>query len=265
MSNPAWEHANAWIAFEADMNRVLAPVTDVLLDRAGEVSGKQVLDIGCGTGALSFALADAGAIVTASDVSESFLASITDPRVKTLLADAQTAEWPHLFDLVVSRFGVMLFNDPAAAFANMAKALKSGARMLFATWGPYEENPWFNLPNAAAAGFFKTEAVTPNPHASGPFGLSDKGWALKRMQSPLLTDVACETVDLHLSHPDGVGAAADLTTRIGFPAGMLRENGGDENARLELAQHVAEALSPYVENGETRIPARLYLYSAKRV
>lgn len=265
MSNPAWEHANAWITFETDMNRVLAPVTDLLLDHAGGVSGAQVLDIGCGTGAVSFAFADAGAVVTASDVSESFLAHIDpDPRVTTLLADAQTAAWPGLHDLVISRFGVMFFNDPAAAFVNMAKALKPGGRMLFATWGPYRENPWFHTPNAAAADFFKVEAVAPPPHASGPFGLSDKAWALEMIKNPLLTEVACTNVDLYLSHPDGVYAAADLTTRIGFPARLLRERSGDGETRLGLTRRVADELSEYAENGQMRIPARLYLYSAKR-
>ena len=263
MSNPAWEHANAWITFEADMNRVLSPVTDLLLDHAGDVSGAQVLDIGCGTGAVSFAFADAGAAVTASDVSESFLAHIDgDPRVTTLLADAQTAAWPHVYDLVVSRFGVMFFNDPAAAFENMAKALKPGGRIVFATWGPFQENPWFHVPNAAAADFFNAEVVAPAPHASGPFGLSDKAWALEKMQTPLLTELVCTTFDLHLSH--GLNAAADLTTRIGFPARLLREHGGDEATRLALAQRIADALSDYSEDGQMRIPARLYFYSAKR-
>lgn len=263
-----WEHANAWITYEADMNRILDPATDLLMDRAGDVRGKHVLDIGCGTGAVTARFADAGALVTASDVSEDFLSYVSDnagPRVETHHADAQTATWPRLFDLAVSRFGVMFFADPKAAFRNIAQALKPGGRLVFVAWAAYDDNPWFHVPDAAACRLFCTSLSSPDPHATGPFGLSDREWALRQMANDELMDLQCDTVEVHLSHPEGVQTAAALLTRIGFVARQLRERSADEETRLEAVNAVAEALSVFDLNGLMQVPAALHVYSARRV
>src|SRR6202048_4890915 len=125
--------------------------TELLLTRLGIAGGESVLEIGCGTGALTVPLAAAvgehGRVV-AVDISEPMLevarqrvAEGALRNVTLLLGDAQVFEFePVAFDLATSRMGVMFFADPAAAFRNIGSALKLGGRLTFACWGPLTEN-----------------------------------------------------------------------------------------------------------------------------
>src|SRR5215467_1886313 len=123
----------------------------LLLARLGLTGGESVLEIGCGTGALTLPLAAAvgehGRVV-AVDISEPMLGAARQRvaehglrNVTLLLGDAQVFAFePAAFDLATSRMGVMFFADPVAAFRNIAGALKPGGRLVFACWAPLAEN-----------------------------------------------------------------------------------------------------------------------------
>jgi SAM-dependent methyltransferase len=250
----------SWIDHQVAMDELLAPVTELLLNRAGDVAGQDVLDIGCGTGALSRAFADAGSRVLATDISEPLLAHaavLGGGRFETLLADAEVANWPRIFDVALSRFGVMFFADPAAAFANIRRALSPGGRCLFAAWGPFGENPWWARQLEIAADLLGAEAAFPDPHGPGPMGLSDRDWALERVRASGLTGVGCETVDLRLG--GSTDLLADISPRVGPGARLLRLAGADEAARTEYARRVSDAFEIYKDG----VPARILLYTAR--
>ena len=249
-----------WIDHQAAMDELLAPVTALLLDRAGTASEQDVLDIGCGTGALSRAFAEMGATVLATDIAEPLLAhaaKLGDGRYETMLADAEVADWPRAFDLAVSRFGVMFFGDPAAAFANIGRGLKPEGRCLFAAWGPFGENPWWARQLEIAADLLGTEATFPDPHGPGPMGLSDRDWAIERFRASGLADVGCETVELRLGGSPGL--LAEISPRLGPGARLLRLADADDAARMEYARRVADAFSGYPEG----VPAQILLYTAR--
>ncbi|MEO0917131.1 MAG: class I SAM-dependent methyltransferase, partial [Pseudomonadota bacterium] len=133
-----------WIEHEAEQDHFLSEVAEAVLRKARLDLGERVLDIGCGTGALSLLCADKvgeDGYVLATDIAPPFVERVgvraaRMPQVQAYLADAQTADWPAPgFDVAVSRFGVMFFSDPPAAFANIARALRPSGRMAFAAWG----------------------------------------------------------------------------------------------------------------------------------
>lgn len=260
----------SWIENQEEQDAVLSGVSAAILARAAPAPGQRVLDIGCGTGALSIAVAGAvgrGGRVLATDISE-LLLDVAARRgaglaqMATLLADAQVADWPETgFDLAVSRFGVMFFADPAAAFANIARALRPGGRMVFAAWAGIGKNPWWELPRQVATDLLGPTQATP-PNAPGPLGLADVGWALRRFRAGGLGDAACEEVRVDVHHPGGVRALAELTTRLGPAKRVITERGGNERDARAVADGIAAAFARYAATDGARVPAVLNMFTA---
>jgi SAM-dependent methyltransferase len=144
---------------------------DLLLARSDIAPGENVLEIGCGTGATTVPLAEAvgqrGRVVGV-DRSEPMLAGARQRVAESLLgnisltrADAQVHRFEAgRFDLITSRFGVMFFADPVAAFSNLLPAARPGGRLCFICWGPLEENEHWLIPYEVALRHLGTPAPT---------------------------------------------------------------------------------------------------------
>src|SRR2546423_10023308 len=152
-------------------------------DPAAPATGERVLDVGCGAGASSLDLAarvGAGGHVLGVDISEPLISRARalapqDTPALFQVADASSTELPEgAFDILFSRFGVMFFDDPTAAFAHMRRALKPGARVAFVCWRGMAENDWVRLPMGAMEGILPPTAP-PGPEGSGPFSFGDPG------------------------------------------------------------------------------------------
>jgi len=178
----AWngESGERWVATADRRDAVLAPVGEALIETAAIAPGERVLDIGCGCGATTLAAArDAGPTghVLGVDLSAPMLAlaaqrAETTPTADLLQADAQTFHLRERFDVAVSRFGTMFFDDPTAAFTNIARHLTAGGRLCIATWQPLQANEWLVVPGAALLryGSLPGEASANGP---GMFAQSD--------------------------------------------------------------------------------------------
>lgn len=171
-----------WVEAEEETELHTGPFGAAALAAGAPAPGEAVVDIGCGCGSTTLALAEAvGAAgsVVGVDLSAAMLARAGERIVEAgaswvgfRRADAQTTDLgAGSFDLVFSRFGVMFFADPVAAFANLHRALRHGGRLVFVCWQGPSANPWMALVNRAAARFFTLEA--PVEEGPGPFSLAD--------------------------------------------------------------------------------------------
>lgn len=169
-----------WVKNQAVMDASLADATAALLPLADIQPGEQVLDIGCGSGELSLLAADAvgaGGQVTGADISKPLLALARQratgrDNVRFIEADAGYHEFAPEYDLLVSRFGVMFFDDPQAAFANLRRATAKGGRLAFVCWRPVPENEYAAMPFEIAKPLMPPLPPA-DPYAPGPFALSD--------------------------------------------------------------------------------------------
>ena len=191
-----------WAELQDMLDRQLDPLGRAAQQALDVAPGERVLDIGCGCGHTTLALAEAASPngqVLGVDISGPMLAvargrAATNPVIRFIEADAQTADLPSgAFDAAYSRFGVMFFADPAAAFGNIRRAVRAGGRLGFVCWRAFSENLWMRGPAEAAAAFLPS-APAPDPEAPGPFAFADPsrvrrileeaGWAGSREPAP---------------------------------------------------------------------------------
>ena len=239
----------SWAQNYALTDRSFAGLTELLLGRAAPLVGGQVLDIGCGAGELSLALArqHSGSQVLGVDISYDLVA-VAQVRgaglgnARFLEADAGAWRDPGFSaDLIVSRHGVMFFADPVAAFTNIREGANEGARLLFSCFRTPGENAW-------ASGLAELLGLppAPNPHAAGPFAFADRSHVEGILAAAGWQDIGFEAADFAYvcgTGEDPVEDALGLFRRIGPAAPYLRSLEGaalaDAEARIRdwLEQH----------------------------
>lgn len=197
------EGGERWVEHIDRLEAMISGLSKHLQVHAAAQPGEEVLDIGCGGGVTSVALAQAvgsSGHVLGADISEVILkvareryAGVANLEFKT--ADAEVFPFePQRFDVITSRFGVMFFADPQAAFSNIHRAGKSGSRMVFMCWRTLKENPWMGAP-AAAAFTILTPPEKPEPGTPGPFSLEDTDRVTKIMSTAGFTDIKFTAID----------------------------------------------------------------------
>lgn len=261
-----------WARQMVAMDRALDPVLHLLLARAGLTTGAQILDVGCGAGTSTLAAAHAvgrDGAAQGVDISKTLLEAARRRaegvgNVSFHLADAQTHAFaPETIDLILSRFGMMFFDTPVAAFANMARALRPDGTITFATWGPIPENPYFTLPARVAKEVVGSKPRS-DPDAPGPFSMRDIDRVIRILRNAGLVDLEAEAVEMTLT-PDGDSrAVADLMCEIGPAQSALDYFEADEATRLRLRDTLAEALEQYRTPDGIRLPAVVNFFSARK-
>ena len=237
---------------------MLAPLGAAVMDRAAPMAGERVLDVGCGCGDTTLELARRvapGGAVTGVDVSAPMLAlarqraAAAGLAVTLINADAETHGLPAgAFDLGFSRFGVMFFNDPEAAFANIARSLRPGGRLVFVCWRAVALNPWVSIPLDAARPLFP-DFEPPQPGAPGPFAFAEAGRVEAILSGAGFGDVTLESHHAALGVGEGdLDACVQGILRLGPVSRLLREASDEAIAAAAVA--VRDAVAPY-HTGET--------------
>lgn len=259
-----------WVRMQERMDRALTPVTGALLSLAAPAPGEHVLDIGCGAGettlALDAAVGEEGSAL-GLDISAPLLdrarqrAEELQSKAGFVLADAATWNEEAGFDLIVSRFGVMFFDDPQAAFANLHGLAREGGRIVFACWQPASENLWATLPLQVLAHLLPAQPPA-DPHAPGPFAFADPERVAGLLESAGWQDVAFHELPFAMVVGEGedpVAAAVHFNLRIGPAARAVRDAGIEEAAKPLLA----EALGGWHRDGVVALPGAVWLVTAR--
>jgi len=225
-----------------------------LFAKVAPADGDHVLEIGCGTGALTRQLARAApnGSVLGVDLSSPMLEHARHrardeglSNVDLIRADAQVHPFaPGEFDLAVSEFGSMFFEDPVAAFTNIRRALRAGGRLVLATWRPFEENVWLaTIFRALAAG---SAVPTPPTGQPGPFGLADEGTVRRILTEAGFTDIEMTPVDAPMWLGKDVDDAWEFVSVMGPVRGLTAGLDPDvaRDALAGLRRDVAACATP---------------------
>jgi ubiquinone/menaquinone biosynthesis C-methylase UbiE len=256
-----------WAALQAPLDRQLAPLGHAGMAALAPRAGEQILDIGSGSGDTSLDLAAAvgpGGAVTGVDISQPMLEVARQrgegvPGVRFVEADAQIYPFTAAsFDAAFSRFGVMFFADPPAAFGNIRRALKPGGRLSFVCWQAPFVNPIMVLPMMAAAPHLPPAPPT-EPFAPGPFAFADP----ERVRA-ILTEAGFGEIEI-TPHHEKVGGgdldtAVDLAMRVGPLGRMVREN---PQAREAVLDAVRAALAAHDGPDGVKLDSATWIVTAR--
>jgi len=259
-----------WVAEQARMEAMLAPVGEAVLARAAARLGEAVLDVGCGFGTTTAALARAvgpeGRVI-GLDVSTPMLerarARFADlSQIQWILADAATHRFASAsVDLVFSRFGVMFFGDPAAAFANLRRALAPDGRLVFACWRGIEENPWLQVPARAIATHLPP-LPRPGPDDPGMLSFGDPARVTRILSQAGFATPRFTKFDLTIDLGAGNGLD-DATEQVLSmrPASEALPN-QPEAVRAAAAASARAALAPYAVGNTVGLQGAVWLVEA---
>jgi SAM-dependent methyltransferase len=240
-----------WVAQQAALDAQIRPFGLKAMEALAPTQGERLIDVGCGCGDTTLELArrvgSAGAVLGA-DVSAPMLGLARQRAAEAGLsqasfvqADAQT----HAFapaDGVFSRFGVMFFADPDAAFANLRRALRPGGRLAFVCWRSLAENPWVAVPMAAVSSVAPAPATPPAPGAPGPFSLGSRDRLQGVLTAAGFADISLAEFDHRMSMGD-LDAAVEAGLSRGPASAMAREH---PELRDRFAAAVRGAMAPHL-------------------
>lgn len=258
----------AWVEMQAVLDEMFAQLEALLVETVPPGSGERVLDVGCGAGATTLALArrlGAEGDCLGIDISGPLIAAATARAEREGLparfvrADAQRwAFEPAGFDRIVSRFGVMFFGDFVQAFANLRRAARKGAELRFVAWRAPEENPFMTTAERAAAPLLP-EMPARRPDAPGQFAFADHGRVRGILEESGWTAIDIRPIDVPCTLPEA--ALVRYLTRLGPLGVMLQE--ADEEMRARVVETVRPAFDPFVQGAEVRFTAACWLVDAR--
>jgi ubiquinone/menaquinone biosynthesis C-methylase UbiE len=259
---------HAWVAAQEMLDQMFKPFEDLLVNTMGTGAGLRVLDVGCGTGGTTLAAARRLGVeghCIGVDVSAQMIAVAQargkreDSTARFICADAQAHSFePASFDLITSRFGVMFFDDPVLAFANLRRAARDEAELRCIAWRRAVDNPFMTTAERAAA------PLLPNlparlPDAPGQFAFADQHRVSSILAASGWAEIDIRPIDIDCTLPQQ--ELVNYFSRLG-PVGMILQE-TDEQTRTRVIESVRAAFDPYVHGTEVRYTAACWMISGR--
>jgi SAM-dependent methyltransferase len=268
------EVGEIWIKYRALLDDQLEPFSRLLFRNAGVQPGHTVVDVGCGCGTDTLTAARLAAPdgrVLGLDVSKPMLAhavkragTMALHNAEFLHADAQIHSFdPASVDRIISRFGIMFFADPTAAFSNLAAALAEDGRLTFLTWQSVDKNPWMMLPIVEALQLIELDAPL-DPHGPGPFTFADPNRLYR-----ILRDAGFARIQIHPYEPElNVASGRTLDDAVEFVMEFVPMRRALARATPDEREAVREAIrgaiGPYKREGGVVMPSAAWIVNADK-
>ena len=258
----------AWVETQDLLDQVFKPFEELLVDAVRSRSSDHVLDVGCGPGSVTLAVArllGAEGCPAGVDISAPMIAAARARAERESLsasficADAQIHPFePGTFDTIISRFGVMFFDDARRAFANLRRAARDQADLRFIAWRRAAENPFMTTAERAAAPLLPNLPAR-RRDAPGQFAFADRDKVHRILEESGWAEIDIRPIDVTCTIPEP--ELVRYFTRMGPAGRMLQET--EEPARAQVIEAVRAAFDPYVHGAEVRFTAACWVAGAR--
>lgn len=259
----------AWVDNQDLLDQMFKPMQDLLVEAVSSREASRVLDIGCGTGSTTLAIArrleTKGGDCIGADISEPMIAAARqraereNATARFICADVQSYAFePASFDMIVSRLGVMFFGDFVAAFRNLRRAAKRDGALCFIAWRSAAENPYMTTAERAAAPFLPNLPAR-RPEGPGQFAFADRNRMQRILEDSGWAEIDIQPVDLACSLPKA--GLVRYFSRLG-PVGVALHE-ADDATRNRVIETVRTAFDPYVQENEVRFTAACWMVGAR--
>jgi SAM-dependent methyltransferase len=259
---------HAWVEAQGSLDQMLKPFEDLLVEEMPAGFTGWVLDVGCGTGSTTLAVARllaAKGRCAGIDISGPMIAAARARAEREgtpasfIHANAQTHVFePASFDMVISRFGVMFFDDPVSAFTNLRRAASDTAELRFVAWRSAAENPFMTTAERAAAPLLPALPAR-RPDGPGQFAFADTHRVERILEDSGWAEIDIRPIDMACTLPEK--ELVPYLTRLG-PVGRMLD-AADERTRTQVIETVRPAFDPYVHGAEVRFTAACWMVSAR--
>jgi SAM-dependent methyltransferase len=257
---------DTWTRGQERLDAMLTELSALAIQRADPQPGERVIDVGCGCGATSIAIAEAGASVWGIDISEPMLARAKEraaelDNVAFAKTDATTQILTPDHQLIFSRFGVMFFADPVAAFANLRSGLTEDGRLVFVCWQAPRANPWVSIAGRVIQPFL-AEGDAPDPRAPGPFAFADEDYLRGILEQAGYGNIELDGINIDMHIGDDLESAMQSQGEVGPVARALAELSGDNKDQALAA--VRAAFAPLLTDAGLNLGAAVWLVCATK-
>ena len=265
--------APTWAELEDRLEEVAGPPGRMAMEHLVLRPGQRVVDLGCGTGRTTVELASRvspGGEAVGVDIAAGMLdrgreraAGLGLANVEFRQADVQVHDLGEgAFDAAYSRFGVMFFKDPVAAFGNVRRAFRPGASLSFVCWQSVFDNEWMLIPGAAAMSVIGGAPPAPSPEEPGPFSLADPSRVVAVLGAAGFDQVEVSPQSDRLEIDEArIPEVARASSRVGFVADALKD--ADDETRERVVAAIEEAWRARVQDGAVHATRGFHLVSAR--
>ncbi len=263
-----------WVQQQMMFDRMLVHFGEAVLGALNAQPEEHVLDIGCGTGTSTLEIAATvgpNGSVTGADISPTMIdaaraRAVTHRNVSLVVADAQTARIAPIdrpADAMFSRFGVMFFADPIAAFVNIAANVRRGGRLAFVCWQREESNEWISLPADIMRGF-TPDPVLPPDNAPGPFAFHNPDRVRTLLVTAGWTSVQIDPFSAPTTMGGGQGLAAAVNQSMSTHVGQILRAQVDDATFAAATAAVRSAFQERLLGGAVTFPGNVWIVTARR-
>jgi len=263
-----------WVERQNAMDTMLSPLGEAALNKLNLNEGENVLDIGCGCGHTTLNIAkriSPDGQVTGLDISEPMLKRAKESANEMSISnasfncvDVQTDDMgEEVYSAAFSRFGVMFFEDPVAAFCNISKSLITGASLSFVCWQSPALNPWQSLFIEAVKKY--VDLPSPPPRSPSPFAFMESEYVSSILEESNFQNIMIEGHEAEVNMFSGRSLSDSVKDYISINpvvSGMLKDS--TEQEKTEIINSAIEAFSPYYSAKGLMFPSATWLVTTTK-